>query len=253
MIILNMGIPRSGTTWAFNVLRYILEAKDVPYATRNANSRAEVDAALAATKPAENLILHFHDITDAAFEAARRPGVASFFCFRDPRDVVVSQMRLHDADFPAAVRAIQAAFKCFKSALGIPGIMVIPYPHIRDHAEALIFQMATTIGRFLTPQTVGDIAQRTSIERHKEVMETLNRPAVGRAEGDAETIFTGVREILMDSTHFINDRHIQSGATGRWKEELTQDQQDEVNRTFAEVIARLGFDAAAPGRSPSAE
>ena len=57
----------------------------------------------------------------------------------------------------------------------------------------------------------------------------------------------------MDSTHLINDRHIQSGATGRWKEELTQDQQDEVNRTFAEVIARFGFDAAAPERSPSAE
>lgn len=50
------------------------------------------------------------------------------------------------------------------------------------------------------------------------------------------------RTMRESTTHFINDRHIQSGKTGRWKKELTYEQQKIVNTHFESLLKELGFE-----------
>lgn len=236
MLILNMGIPRSGTTWAFNVFRHLFDTAALPYTTANPSGFTDVDAAIGAATPGTNTILHFHDVTDRVLQRAAAADCAAFFNYRDPRDVVVSQMRLHETGFDTAVQMTLSAFMSFQKASAIPGLMLIPYPHIGQHAEALIFQMALKTGQFITTAQAATIAAATSIGRHQDKMQDVN------TAGNAASVFSGQRHVRYDSDSLITDRHIQSGKTGRWKDELDQDQQAAVNQAFAAIVSQLGLD-----------
>jgi hypothetical protein len=96
MIVLNFGIPRSGTVWAFNVFRQIWERRQVPFRTANPISGADVEDCVAKLDPGENVIIHGHNLTPSLMRLAAGSDVRPFFNYRDPRDVVVSQIRLHD-------------------------------------------------------------------------------------------------------------------------------------------------------------
>lgn len=243
MIIYNMGIPRSGTVWAFNVFRLIWEQQGISFRTESPNSPPDVDRCLESLDVSENAIVHFHDITPAAIRFAEHEVVRPFFNYRDPRDVVVSQMRLHEVSCEQAVRMTRAAYENLGRAAGLRSILLIPYDHIRDHAEALIFQMAARLGILLNLQTVTAISEETSASSHARIMQALNDAGESGDSRDAATINTGLRDIRFDRKHLITDRHIQHGRSGRWRNELSSAQQVLVNRHFAGVIARLGFDS----------
>lgn len=236
-----MGIPRSGTTWAFNVLRNIYSAKGQEYETINPQGERETDAALHSAPKAGNVIIHFHDVTQNVIEYARRENCAAFFNIRDPRDVVVSLMRLHDANFSEAVRMTSSAFRSLQSASRIPNLMVIPYEHIGIHAEALIFQMGLRLGQYLSPATVSAITDRNSITQHRKIMEQVSSNDE-QSGARVKSIFSGRRNVHYDTGTLITDRHIQSGKSGRWKDELESKEQDHLNHAFAEIINQLGFD-----------
>lgn len=242
MIIFNMGIPRSGTVWAFNVFRELWTEKQVPFSTRTMNGPREVEAGLMDLSPIDEAIAHFHEITPAVERLAQHDDVRPFFSYRDPRDVVVSLMGLHDVGFEEAVQMTVRAYQHFSKAVCLPGIMLIPYNHIVEHPEAIIFQMATKLGILLDLQGVRDIAARTAIDRHRRIMnETRETPELSGSER-VLTVPTGTRHVRIDRLHYITDRHIQSGRNGRWREELELWQQQAVQERFAKLVALLGFD-----------
>lgn len=240
MLVLNMGIPRSGSTWAYNVLRQILDGKQLPYDTANPLNPAEVDKDIASADPERIKIIHMHDVTPAVVARARQPKCAVFFNIRDPRDVVVSLMKLHDAEFSEAVVMAQSSYVSLQHASGIPGLMLIPYDHLRQHPEALIYQMALRIGHFIPLNVAAEIAESTSVARHRATMDHV-ASAESIVDENIGSVFSGRRQIRFDEASLITDRHIQSGKTGRWKDELDTDQQEELNRVFESIITQLGF------------
>ncbi len=246
MIILNFGIPRSGTVWTYNVFRSLWRREQISYHAFSPNSPLEVDECLDQLNPRENYLIHGHSITPALVEFAQRPDVRPFFNYRDPRDVVVSQIRLHDISLATAMEFTQQAYRSLQTGMCLPGIMLIPYGHIVDHPEAVIFQAATKLGIMLRLSECRTIGEENSMGRLKKVMEAVNdtkghdTESLGVDVGVAET---NTRDIRYDRRHLITDRHIQSGKTGRWREELSEDDQDLVNRAFGPLIQVLGFDA----------
>lgn len=242
MIIFNMGIPRSGTVWAFNVFRELWTDKEVRFSTRTMNGPADVEAGLGELSPIDDVIAHFHEITPAVERLAQHADVRPFFSYRDPRDVVVSLMGLHDATFEEAVQMTARAYQHFSKAICLPGIMLIPYNHIVEQPESIIFQMATKLGILLDLQGVRDIAARTAIDRHRRIMHETRQTPESSGSERVVTVPTGTRQVRIDRLHYITDRHIQSGRHGRWREELEPWQQQAVQDRFARLVALLGFD-----------
>jgi hypothetical protein len=124
----------------------------------------------------------------------------------------------------------------------LPGIVLIPYPHISEHPEALIFQMATRLGILLKPAELQAIARETSADQHRRVMAGVQAATdtdAGMAVAQLER-----RSIRYDEQRLITDRHIQSGRSGRWRDELDPLEQLQVNERFAPLVQVLGFDAA---------
>ena len=246
MIVLNMGIPRSGTVWAFNVFRAVWDLAGLEFRTEQWNSERDVKDHLPGISAAENVLIHTHDFTEDVNSLARRPGVRSFFSYRDPRDVVVSQMKLHDVPFTVAEEMTAFAYKSLPGAMTVPRIMFLPYDHIVAHAPALIFQMAARLDILLNCQKMNQIAEATSSERHRRTMDELNKQTGSTSSSPIGSLNTGARDIRYWKASLITDRHIQSGRTGRWRDELTPEQQKHVCARFAQIVQSLGFDCEEP-------
>jgi hypothetical protein len=237
MLVLSLGVPRSGTVFVFNVLREIWTARGVEFSSVNTNY-PETAAFLRRHDFLGNVLLHAHNVLPEVQRVLPRPDVRAFFNYRDPRDVVVSLMRLHDYTFEKCMELAEIAFAQYRQARNFPSILFIPYSRIASAPESLIAEIAGRIGVALETDEVARIRESTSIERHRDIMR-----AVGAGEVEVQ-VRRNPRRVLRESrTHFINDRHIQSGAEGRWRTELSAEQRDIATRKFAPLLAELGLDS----------
>lgn len=239
MLILNGGIPRSGTVWIYTILREVLSLQGVPYALEDANDPAKVDAAIRRYSPdAGALIVHYHDMTDGAVAAAQQPHTRAFYNYRDPRDVVVSLMGLHECALDDAIDLGKYCWNGFAKAVRMPGTMFIPYEFMLGAPEATVFEIGLRLGFLMKVDDVRAIVEKTGADKHRRIMETL---ADQDASGDVAQVDSGRRVIRYHKDDLVNDRHIQSGKQGRWRDELDAAQQRKVNEVFAKVIEQLGY------------
>lgn len=236
MLILSLGIPRSGTILVFNILREILTRKKIPFASVNTNY-PETTAFLSGYDFRENVLMHAHNLLPAVQKVLPRPDVHAFFNYRDPRDVVVSMMRLHDYSFEKCMELTDISFAQYRQARRFPKIMFIPYAQLLESTESFIPRLAERLGCTLTQDEVEQIKEATSLEAHRKIMRDVAREKI------AVQVRRNPKRTLRESrTYFINDRHIQSGRSGRWREELTAEQQQLATRHFLPLLEELGLE-----------
>ena len=234
MLYLIGGMPRSATVWAFNVADLILRSRGIHCQKINANSPDELDAAIAGYEPDKNLLIHFHDLSENLRKAAREPGVRITYSYRDPRDIVCSQIRLHEVSFEQAVGMTSAACNSFLEMLKLPGRLLIPYYSATRHPEAVVFSMAFHLGHMIGQSEVETICRETSMEKFRGIMTRVDKGGEGTGSADMQH-----RQIHYDPETLINDRHIQSGRSGRWKDELTDEQQLTLEKIFGVFVKKI--------------
>ncbi len=242
MIILNAGVPRSGTVLVNAILRELLRENGV--SAVQANPHGPALARLLATLRMngharhKTVLVHTHSWdVDAAREIAAMPDTVIFGNFRDPRDVCVSLMRLHEHDFETAAKLVFASFNALDNMCTATDVMTIPYELLTKEKPGHIFQIARRIGLWPRLDQVTRIDAATSIDRHRAVMDQVNS---GEIDGLARRQNTN-RVLVEDPRTLINDRHIQSGRTGRWRDELSADQQADAAERFRPLLERFGY------------
>lgn len=242
MIIVNAGVPRSGTVLVNAILRALFKGANLGTAQANPHGAAlpQLIRHLQATGQDRyrNVLVHTHS-WDTETEAllAGSPFVTGFVNYRDPRDVCVSLMRLHDHDFEAAARLTEGSFQIFERTAQSKHFMVLPYEMLTADRRGHIFQIARRLGFWPGMDEIAKIDEETSIERHRAVMEKVQ-------SGDIDNLArrqNSNRVLVEDPNTLINDRHIQSGASGRWREDLSDDEQRVANERFAPILKRYGY------------
>jgi hypothetical protein len=244
MIVFNAGVPRSGTVLVNAILRQIFEANGIRIAQANPHGEALPKLIRTLQRTAQDryktVLVHTHS-WDAATAGMTRSSlfVTGFINYRDPRDVCVSLMRLHEHDFETAVRMTLASFRIFDAMAHEADLMILPYERLVADKAGHIFQIARKLGFWLGLDQVDRIDEATSVDRHKAVMEKVQS---GELDGLSRRQNTN-RVLVEDPKTLINDRHIQSGASGRWKEELSERDQNAANDRFGELLKRYGYPA----------
>jgi hypothetical protein len=235
MLTLSLGVPRSGTILVFNILREILTRRQVEFRSVNANY-PETEAFLAQHDYKDNVLMHAHNVLPEVQKALQRPDVIAFFNYRDPRDMVISMMKLHDYTFEKCMELADISFAHYRIARKFPRIMFIPYDLLVGAPGAYVFQIAQRLGIFLPLDVVAAIEKATSLDAHKKVMRD-----VAAAKVDVQIRKNPRRTLKESTTHFINDRHIQSGRSGRWRRELSLDQRQQATEHFKDLLIELGY------------
>lgn len=224
MIIFNFGIPHSGTDWSQAVFQKIWESQDFSFRTEEPASMEELNQIIGTMNVHERMLLKFNLLTEEAIQAAQLDEVRPFYHYRDPRDVVSTSMQLQQVAFSDAVESTVSAYQEIHHALPLPGIMVIPYEHIEDNAEALIFQMATKLGVLLKLDVVSRIA--------REVQELTTQPAPVTADEPVSE-----QSVRFDQQHTA----VQPLRIGKWRDDLSKSEQSMVNRFFKPLVSQFGY------------
>lgn len=242
MIILNAGIPRSGTVLVNAILRQVLKIAGAPVSQANPHGDELPPMIRELQRSGKDkhraVLLHLHTWhTDATKLLSGSPFVTGFINFRDPRDVCVSLMRLHDHDLETAAAMTTNSFTQFEATRAALDLMVIPYELLVREPAAHIFQIGQRLGVWLTMEDIGRIRRETSVEKHEAIMKQVQDGKLDSLQKRANRN----RTLVEDTRTLINDRHIQSGASGRWRTELSAEDQARVSDLFAPLVQRFGY------------
>ncbi|WP_339728463.1 hypothetical protein [uncultured Gimesia sp.] len=232
MIIFNFGIPNSGTDWSQEVFKKIWDSQNFSFQAEDAKSLEELNQIVGTMKLNERMILRFELLTEEVIAAAQQDAVRPFYHYRDPRDVVCMEMENSNIPFATAVDQTVAAYQEIHLALCLPGIMVIPYEHIAENAEGLIYQMATKLGVLLKLDAVSAIAS--------EMRELQAEPQYASAASTGGASFA-TQSVRIDEEHAPDSSAIQPLSIGKWREQLSQSEKAMVNRFFKPLVDQFGF------------
>lgn len=242
MIIINAGVPRSGTVLVNAILRKILFMSGAAVTQSNPHGeelpRMLRDLRRSGKERYRAIIVHTHTWhADATKLLDGSPWATGFINYRDPRDVCVSLMRLHDHDLNAAMTMTQNSFTQLETTIAALDLMIIPYELLAKDPASHIFQIGRQLGFWLSLSDVERIAQETSVQEHTQIMQKVQ-------DGTLENLQhrkNKNRVLAEDPKTLINDRHIQSGASGRWRSELDEAQQAQVNEVFQPLLQKFGY------------
>ncbi|MEM0990294.1 MAG: sulfotransferase domain-containing protein [Pseudomonadota bacterium] len=238
LILINGGIPRSGTVLVGRILTALCQANRLGVARLNISEPRETPALaryIREHQGPEVLLVHVHVTSDEVMAAlAARDDTRIFWNVRDPRDAMVSLKQLHDLELDRAIWAMDKFLEFAEAASS--QATILKYEAMVGDPPGFVRFLAERTGLSCSPSQVDDIVQQTSPEAHRKIMERL-RPG---AEG-SRTLETMTRTLIEDEATLINDRHIQSGAAGRWKAELTPEEQTRVTEAMWRWVDRLDY------------
>jgi len=84
---------------------------------------------------------------------------------------------------------------------------------------------------------IARIVEATSVQQHRKIMEDVAQETLP----GVRVLPTQTRTLREDPETLINDRHIQSGATGRWRQELSDEQRAIVTEALKPFVDKLGY------------
>lgn len=244
MIILNAGVPRSGTVLVNAIVRELLRdiARGIFQYNPLGAELVRVVRILQETGQHLHRTCLIHTHTWGPEIAQRLSGethMRAIVNYRDPRDVCVSLMKLHENELDLTMQAVEQYFGFMDSCARDTGALVMPYELLATYPQAAIFQIARHLGLWPGLDRVEAIAEATSIDKHRAVMEQVQA-------GERENLTqrrNRKRMLVEDKETLITDRHIQSGEAGRWRTELTEEQQKATSERFAAILRRYGYPA----------
>lgn len=239
-VIINGGLPRSGTVFVGQILCAVLRRQGRSWTRYNPQERRHLPDFAAQVRGWQgpgDLLVHTHliDNTVTAALASRRDSLL-IWNHRDPRDALVSLCQLHDMALPDGLRAMGVYLDAERMAAAARQVVRLRYEAMVRDAPATIRRLAGCLGADLDAAALQDIVQETSPERHTKLMQELRQ---GKRPGTKITTLR--RTLIEDPETLINDRHIQSGASGRWRSELDPADQAIVAQALKHAVQALGY------------
>jgi len=240
MIVLNSGIPRSGTVLVNAIVRKVLEGHGEVESLNPPASPGEMLREVMGRGHADRFVIfHCHQWTEEDTRRVQALGreVVSFCNFRDPRDCCVSLMRLHDHPLDLSMANMRHYVQFHRQTLAATGGMAIRYEDLVVDTPAYVQRIAGALGGELEAGRVAEICAATSQSAHAKIAQAV---AEGKGEG-IKTIRNSRRTLREDSNTHLVDRHIQSGQSGRWRQELSDEDQVRLREGLADEVRALGY------------
>lgn len=242
MLIVNGGYPRSGTVLVGAIICAVLQLRNLGWQRYNPQERRDLVEFenKVRTWPSDGaaLLVHTHLANADVLRAlAARQDAVIFWNHRDPRDVVVSLRKLHDLPLDRALAAVQVYGRVEQLAAHFPNVQRLRYEDFTRNPPALVAHIARKLGWELGEEQIAQIVQDTSVQQHRKIMEDVAQETLP----GVRVLPTQTRMLREDPETLINDRHIQSGATGRWRKELTDDEKAIVAEVLDPLVDALGY------------
>jgi hypothetical protein len=219
MIVVCLGMPRSGSTWAFNVVREMIEAASGEVSAFEASNLSALDSIRLG--PARSIVIRCHTLNGSMLRLMLAANAKFVLTTRDPRDCVASLCQQLGG---------RAAGWCTEVVRSLASVGTVGQEGV---ARQLAFEDRFTddpntlfdLARFLELTLSDDILLRIAASWSKEAV----RARIESIRTNEPSIY-GFRS---DTVTGLNEAHIGDGRIGKWHEVLPRWEAEIIDRTFS--------------------
>lgn len=222
MLVLCTGMPRSASTWSFNICRRLvseLNPGDSVYSSYHENL-AETLASLGDRY--RHLVLKCHNLDETGRKLCASGEALAVYTYRDPFDAVYSSMVMFQQSFEVALESIRSALRLLEFHRRTGKGLIIDYDWICQSPIEAIRAVAAFLGLNASDELVRRLATGTSLEAvaamAAQVSEGRGAVRTPRSIYDPETL--------------VHRDHIRNGSSGRGRALLSEEQQRRVLRVM---------------------
>ena len=230
MIILCNGMPRSASTWSFNVCRLLLQELH-PQATLCARYHENIAEAMDPLRGSyDHVVLKCHFLDERGRELCRAGVARTVYTHRDPFDAIYSAMAMFHHTFEDALDSIRRSLELLEFHRASGNAHILEYHAIVRTPKKAIAMVAAYLALNASEEAVGRIAAQTSTEAMKAIA-----AQVGRERRGVRT----PRSMYDPETH-VHRNHIRDGRTGHGRKLLSPEQLRRADGVLAPYLERVG-------------
>jgi Sulfotransferase domain len=228
MIVLCNGMPRSASTWSFNVCRLLLHElrPDATLCGRYHENIAEVIDPLRGSY--DHVVLKCHFLDERGRELCRSGVARTVYTHRDPFDAIYSAMVMFQHSFEDALDSVRRSLELFEFHCANGNAHIVDYHAIVRTPKKAIAMLAAYLDLNASPEGVKRIAAETSIDAMKAIAGQVGRERQGVCTP---------RSVYDPETQVHRD-HIRDGRTGHGRKLLSPDQLRRADEVLAPFLER---------------
>ncbi|NES18678.1 MAG: hypothetical protein F6K41_07040 [Symploca sp. SIO3E6] len=235
MIIFCSGMPRSASTWSFNVCRLILKATSKSYISGYVGEGQAVDDYLqTASSSNRYILLKTHVPGNLALQMIQSQTAKNIYTYRDPRDVLCSRLSFEQIIYDMALTGTMGNFKMLDWYQKNGDTLFVCFEQITSNPITEISRIADYLEIDLNKSTYENICQETSLENSRKISNAIKTLT-------SDQIFQ-IGSHTIERTTLLQTNHIYNAKIGRWHEELRPDQQLIANSMFKPWLLKLNYE-----------
>lgn len=226
------GMPRSASTWSFNVAMEVLRQAADQRPVHGGYDECVARFLSQAPPTARYVVLKCHSLDSLGRTLVHMGRARVIYTRRNIADAVASFMQMWDGAFEEALVQIEASLELYALHRGSEDALILDYGTIMDSPEQALQRIAAHLGVELEPHAVRQIMEATSFERMRERSEALKQSGVRRDRSYGDNS-------LIDQDSLLHPGHIQDGTSGYGLRQLSAEQLAGIHS----VLERHGIEA----------
>jgi hypothetical protein len=169
------GMPRSGSTWAYNATKLLVARRDDGRVVAlYADTPDLVDEALIAPRrDGTTVVLKFHKASDRVFDMLATGAALNVYTYRHPLQAIASWLEIFGFNLDGAIEVMRESLRNMDRYRELPGTLLVSMEEIVVDARTATARLAHHLHIRLADPALRDIASRTSIARMAEIARSL--------------------------------------------------------------------------------
>ncbi len=221
MLVLCNGMPRSASTWSYNVAVGLLRRSATGEVAGGYDENMH-RFARAIAPSAAHVVLKCHSLDPTGLMLSQTGAAKVIYTWRDPADAVASFMTMFNVDFDHAFAVISASLDlCRRHSRGGKAL-ILGYGEIVGEPLLSVAKVADHLGLELPEDAIAGTAEETSLPRMRE-----KTAAIGSLDYGHRLIRH--ERTLYDPDTLLNLDHIRNGGSGYGSEALTPAQLRQID------------------------
>jgi hypothetical protein len=229
MLVLLAGMPRSGSTFSFNVVREVLRVRG----RIHQEACEDIIGAVHRSNGADHVLIKAHRLDATSGELAKAGAMRIIITVRRVEDAMASWFDAFDALPEATALQIMRDWLCLFRHLRFQAL-VVSYEEIDRHPWFATWRIARAICPGIGPAETIKIARRFS---KAEVKRQADQLVLGGSE------VTDVGFSYFDNATFFHRRHVASLVSRPAEERLTHERLVRIREGLANEIAGTGAES----------
>jgi hypothetical protein len=180
------------------------------------------------------VVLKSHEPGPIALSLVRSGRIRTICTFRDPRDVVSSDLKFMNLPMDKVLHRVKSSFDSLRLYQTTDHILLIRYEDMVKDPRRQIRRIALHLGIEVGAEVVEKIHRETNIDTAKKICDDVRR------RPDSEVYL--IAEARVDPSTRLHENHVFDGKVGRWRSEFSADQARWLTEFFSYWLIQLGYE-----------